>query len=238
MAIEKKIEQYDEQHHTWSPHFNFSKGISTHQYLTQENFSKEEINCLKNEIKYKRKPRENNKSETINTTCSTSTSSQTLTWFNGKLNTQPLSVIENEENCFLWIPENEILEQKCNPDMLIQFKNKSRYKFGNTNIKKIDIDYTCTFEINEKLLYLEVSHELKIASSEARILLFPISSDNHSATLYLAGKFLPHGLHEKSDTQHLLSSLALNPLKIILPQCEPQNSPNNSTSTNASSCSL
>ncbi len=217
----KKHEQDKEN---WSPHFFNSNSTSnpndtsistaftsttiishsSHHYLLKEHgWTSEKIKSAKSELKQNLIKRK----KTDLSSASNLASQKIYTWFEGNLNSSTLFSVENsrsQENNFLWLPEKEILEQGCSDELFKKFNNKSRYTFSEDNIKNLNnLKIIEPFKLYGKIYYLSISHELKIPKSESRILLFPILSDDLSATLYLGGKFLSSGLHKKSDCQKL-----------------------------------
>jgi ankyrin repeat protein len=201
-----------------------STSHSSHHYLLKEHgWTSEKIKSAKSELKQNLIKRK----KTYPVSTSNLTSEKIFTWFEGNLDSSTLLSIEgnhSQGNCFLWLPKKEILAQGCSEILFEKFNNKSCYKFSGDHIRNLDnLNIIVPFKINGKPYYLPIKLELIIPKLEARILLFPILSDDGSAKLYLGGKFLSTGLHQNSDYQKLLkSSLSGKVYEITLPVLKPQ----------------
>jgi len=192
----------------WGPIF---QPISSHQFMKDvHQWSDEEIKAAKQAMG-------NDSSNDLADTQSPATthvaSDVAFSWFDGRVQSSNVHPIHSNSttaaNDYVWIAPQEMLNQKCPVETLALFQGKSRYIFRADNIKKIDTSYSESFEINGNLYSLTATHELKIADSSARILLFPIPSDDGRANLYAGLKFLPTGLHATADVKQLMASSSL-----------------------------
>jgi ankyrin repeat protein len=221
MAIHKQINPNpictidEEQSQSYNPTFfsqeKTNKGMTGFQYLKIEHqWSKEDIQKAKDELTRNKQDLE--KVPNL-IPISTIIAPSLFSWFDNGIDSLNSAVLQIEHanssgQSFLWISEDEMENQGASQEDLMRFTNKDRYTFASNNIKKLsDIDYSEYYEINGQIHNLTVTHELKISDSPARILLFPIHSDDGNATLYLGLKYLKHGLHLSNDSQCLQNSM-------------------------------
>lgn len=194
------------------------KNLTGRSYLVEEcGWTNEQVTAAKKELQAKRQNKKNLFS--INSASTEATNiPDSVTWFNGALESEYLKTIEgdNREKCYLWLPKETLAKQDCDVSSFV----RSRYHFSDQCIKPIcDESFVAAFTIAGETSMLKATHELKIPNSPARILLFPILSGDGSATVYMGGKYLKHGLHNTKDTKSLMQSLAcLVPIKVMLPE--------------------
>lgn len=179
-----------------------SKSTSSRAYLINElGMDAEAINKIQQELKNnykKRKP--------LESTNTREGAKPEFTWFNGGLDLSMVSKIENTQGGFepyIWLPEDELLEQGCPPELLKKF-NSSLFKFSEFRIKPLNnLNIVKSFNINQTKCNLQLKYELKAHGTPARILLFVVQSDACNAMLLLGGKYLEKGLHNRSDIDNL-----------------------------------
>ncbi|MGB6976838.1 MAG: ankyrin repeat domain-containing protein, partial [Gammaproteobacteria bacterium] len=184
---------------------------SSFAYLKSLGFTKEEIiNMCKESV-------EKNKKNTAKTAkYSTSTFwtryhlPESLSWSNVNFNKESLRSMSLGTNIFFYLELKALRQQGCDEETLSHFK-QVRVRMDGAHVEKLEGDYSLNIIINknEPSLRVKATHELRIFSSEARVLLFSIAADgenNKQYKLYIGGKFLANGLHELKDEKALKQS--------------------------------
>ncbi len=128
------------------------------------------------------------------------------TWFNKSLSstkhTEIVSIISpSSKNVFCYLPKKCLQEQGYELPSL----DSMHFSFNSKHIKKLNDKETYQEEMrlsNESSKTVTYTHELKVGKTD-RILLFEQPSDanknNNSACLYVGSRFIPGGLHKKSQ---------------------------------------
>ncbi|MGB6977525.1 MAG: ankyrin repeat domain-containing protein [Gammaproteobacteria bacterium] len=133
---------------------------------------------------------------------------ESLSWQGVKFNKRHLQEMFLGENRFFYLDAKALEMQRCSEEMLQSFKNV-RARMDDIHIKILEGDHYLDASINEEALHygIRMTHELRIFNSEARVLLFPLASDEDKKyQLYIACKFMPQGLHTLKDEKALKQS--------------------------------
>jgi hypothetical protein len=135
---------------------------------------------------------------------------ESIAWANVEFRRGQLLTMSLGENRFFYLDTKALKAQGCSEEKIGEFQ-RVRLKFDNKHIKSLSKEYDLEVGINGGVPFTApVTHELKIPTSEARILLAPLHSEQSDQdkkyTLYVGCKFLPDGIHELKDKKALKRS--------------------------------
>ncbi|MGB6977110.1 MAG: hypothetical protein WBE18_06640 [Gammaproteobacteria bacterium] len=111
-------------------------------------------------------------------------------------------------NKFFYLDVKALVQQGCDKEMLHRLQQVTGIMNGR-NMKPLVGEYYLDISINgaASLKNLPITHELRIANSQARVLVVTLASDQDKKyLLYIGCKFLPRGLHELRDEKALQQS--------------------------------
>lgn len=157
-----------------------------------------------------------------------------ITWCDGKvslLDCPSIQVISKSENCYYLLMAEDISSQGCPLEILNLFKQIMPI-FNSHNIKKINLrEVVQQFKIgNDLILSLQPTHEICTGATKHRVLVYELLGDDRRSTLYLAAKYLEHGLHDHKDIKSLESSSSVIELHFPLKMNSVVDEPDNDSS--------
>jgi hypothetical protein len=128
-----------------------------------------------------------------------------LTWCNGLITNDDVEEVRNATNCHYFFPtlciEAQIAENHDDEALVDTFK-RVQPKFDDDHLKNI-ADAGLSYCVNGT--NYAITHELRIASSLARILLISLPSDRIQAPLYIPVLYRTHGIHTNGDAKSVKS---------------------------------